>query len=322
MVAKHWNMDQVINVDIDNNRKSFDPAAALRVVRTEEDVISAKERNVNTGYIALRRTIIDHAFFTKKPFDEFHALIWLVLNARYKQGKTSQYIDGKLITWCRGQLPASVRFLMNAFGWRSTDTVNRWLNKLVSLGTIKRHTNQGQTVIELIHYEGYNKSARQTEQQTEHEDSKPESTSAYSQNRDQNTKENDIRTPTEHQPNETVNKVSKGVNKVNNKEMEDAKPPSFKKLTESEFYDSIKVFVNEYPEEMLESFYNYWSEKNEKGKMRFQLNNTWELKKRLITWRAKKFNNGTHQQSFVNGQKAKSSGESKSNAYANWSIGT
>jgi hypothetical protein len=36
---------------------------------------------------------------------------------------------------------------------------------------------------------------------------------------------------------------------------------------------------------MLDEFYNYWSEKNSKGKMRWELEKTFEIPNRLATWK-------------------------------------
>lgn len=52
-----------------------------------------------------------------------------------------------------------------------------------------------------------------------------------------------------------------------------------------EFYESLVPFLSQYPKEMIRSFYNYWSEMNKSGtKMRFELERTWEVSKRLATW--------------------------------------
>jgi hypothetical protein len=63
------------------------------------------------------------------------------------------------------------------------------------------------------------------------------------------------------------------------------------------FYDDIVGFANDYPKDMLSKFYNYWSELNKSGKkMRFELEKTWELSKRLNTWanRDNTFKNNAH----------------------------
>jgi hypothetical protein len=96
-------------------------------------------------------------------------------------------------------------------------------------------------------------------------------------------------------------------------------PKTYKQLSEEEFYAEIATFKNDFSKELLREFFDYWSEKDTKGKMRFQLERTWELKKRLQKWaRPKKFTNATHQQS-VNGSTEKlGTSEGRMQAAANW----
>jgi hypothetical protein len=50
-------------------------------------------------------------------------------------------------------------------------------------------------------------------------------------------------------------------------------------------YDDLKPFLAKYPKEMLRQFYNYWTELNKSGsRMRFELQQTFEIGKRLATW--------------------------------------
>jgi uncharacterized protein YdaU (DUF1376 family) len=51
------------------------------------------------------------------------------------------------------------------------------------------------------------------------------------------------------------------------------------------FKQSVNSFINIYPQKMLDDFIRYWSEFNRSGKkMKFELQETWELSKRLATW--------------------------------------
>lgn len=51
------------------------------------------------------------------------------------------------------------------------------------------------------------------------------------------------------------------------------------------FYDSLLPFVDKYPKDMLRRFYDYWSEANKsRTKLRYELEKTWEVSKRLATW--------------------------------------
>lgn len=71
----------------------------------------------------------------------------------------------------------------------------------------------------------------------------------------------------------------------------------FKKNTEQSFIDEAKKINLEsqiLPDKDLEHFINYWTESDTKGKMKYQFQKTWDLKKRLITWKLKseQFNKG------------------------------
>jgi len=55
---------------------------------------------------------------------------------------------------------------------------------------------------------------------------------------------------------------------------------------EQKFANELKPFFdNPYDRGMLENFFNYWTEPNKsKTKMRFELEKTWDIKRRLETW--------------------------------------
>jgi len=62
---------------------------------------------------------------------------------------------------------------------------------------------------------------------------------------------------------------------------------------QKDFYNSLIPFLTEHPKERIKAFYDYWSELNPpKTKMRFELEKTWELKKRLATWVSRDKTNG------------------------------
>ena len=55
------------------------------------------------------------------------------------------------------------------------------------------------------------------------------------------------------------------------------------------FFEDVWGFVSEYDESVLNGFISYWTEKNKsKTKMRFELQKTWDTKRRLETWNRNK----------------------------------
>ena len=86
-------------------------------------------------------------------------------------------------------------------------------------------------------------------------------------------------------------KVKRKKNKENSTIVEKKKPKdkaAAKAATLSRkesFYQSLVPFVGQYPKEMIRAFYDYWSELNKsRTKMRYELEKTWELPRRLATW--------------------------------------
>lgn len=62
---------------------------------------------------------------------------------------------------------------------------------------------------------------------------------------------------------------------------------SFKTFTKEDFKNSIANNAEEFSKEMLNKFYQYWTEPSPSGKMRFQLEKTWETSRRLNNWKSR-----------------------------------
>ena len=62
------------------------------------------------------------------------------------------------------------------------------------------------------------------------------------------------------------------------------------------FYESLVPFVEVYGKELIRAFFDYWTEPNKsKTKMRFELEKTWDVKRRLNTWASRdKINSKLH----------------------------
>lgn len=71
-----------------------------------------------------------------------------------------------------------------------------------------------------------------------------------------------------------------------------------------DFYNTLVPYVSIYGREMVRAFFDYWSEPNKShSKMRFELERTWDVARRLNTWASKdnsfnRNNNGTYQQGY------------------------
>ncbi len=70
---------------------------------------------------------------------------------------------------------------------------------------------------------------------------------------------------------------------------------------ENNLEGECQQFISKYSQAMIEKFLRYWTEKNSKGKQKWQLEETWELEKRLATWKSREFNYGAGKVQVRNG---------------------
>ena len=71
-------------------------------------------------------------------------------------------------------------------------------------------------------------------------------------------------------------------------------------VRKEDFYNLLIPYVTQYGKEMIRAFFDYWSEPNKsKTKMRFELERTWDLSRRLSLW-ASRENQFSHRNDTVN----------------------
>lgn len=81
------------------------------------------------------------------------------------------------------------------------------------------------------------------------------------------------------------------------KKVDAARAAALLESRKEDFYNSLVPFVPMYGKDMVRAFFDYWSEPNKsRSKMKFELERTWELSRRLNTWasRDNQFNSKTN----------------------------
>ena len=70
---------------------------------------------------------------------------------------------------------------------------------------------------------------------------------------------------------------------------------------QEKFYQSLILFINDFDKKTIREFYDYWSEPNKSNtKIKYQLERTWDTKRRLQRWTKNNFNekNRTNNKGF------------------------
>lgn len=207
------------------------------------------------GDILLSRKLLDSSVFASEK--RLKVWIWLLLKASYK----SRFVPIKIgkgettIEIMRGQLlfgRFSAEESLNIDG----STIYKILKAFEKDEMIDVKSNSHYTIISICNYDIY--------QQLD----KSKVTATKQPSNSQVT--------ADEQPRNTYNKV--------NKDNKDNKDIYIAKI-QDEFYATITPFISEYSKETLREFYNYWSEPNKsKTKIKWQLEKTWDLKRRLERW--------------------------------------
>lgn len=219
--------------------------------------MAASERNA--GFIFLHRSLRDHWLWSD-PL-KFQWWVDILMECNHEDNRVS--IGYEVFECKRGQ---SVKSL-ETWGkrWRvDISTVRRFFSLCEKDSMINRENLQKTTRITVCNYDFYNDL-----QQLKQTRSNGKATSGQSpDNSDAIQTKNDLK---------------------NEERSIGAVAPSFKTMTEKEFYDAIAKFKDQYPKDLLRDFYDYWREPSPSGKMLFQLKKTWDLNLRLKRWKRQEF---------------------------------
>ena len=242
---------------------------------------------MDEGFLRLSRRFFSNEMWkVAREFSECEAWLDLIQSARFEATDKaySELIGGREISYTRGQYPASISFLMKRWQW-SEKKVRYFLAKLKKRGMITTCNKQGMTVITLCKYDEYNP----------YKDI-PKGIDKDIENNKEIRELNNALGELRAELRAVVEKMgqAKGDNKKKDEEDNTKESPYGDKknaakaatLSRKEsFYQSLVPFVGKYQKEMIRSFFDYWSELNKsETKMRYELEKTWELPKRLATW--------------------------------------
>jgi len=74
-----------------------------------------------SNFIPLSRKAFKHSLWLeKRTYSRFEAWLDLLATARFDNSEGSMLIGGKIVRWHRGQMVASVRYLMQRWDWKKT----------------------------------------------------------------------------------------------------------------------------------------------------------------------------------------------------------
>jgi hypothetical protein len=203
------------------------------------------------GHISLFRSIRKHWIW--QDSEKLKWWIDILLEVNHKDKKV--LIGNSLVLCKRGECIVSI--LTWSKRWRTTrSSVRRFFSLLQSDSMIVLKANTKTTHLTVCNYDSY-QSWRPTTCSTNGQQT---NNKVYTTNNDNN-------------DNKIVGAVAP------------QKRTSFKTWNEEQFKADLSTHLETFGRDMLNAFFKYWSERSASGKMKFQLEKTWETKKRLENWR-------------------------------------
>jgi len=205
------------------------------------------------GWIKLHRKLKSWEWYHKS--DMVHLFVHLLISANHKDSKW-QGIEIK-----RGQLVTGLSSI-NKETSISIQSIRTCIKRLKSTNEITIKSTSKNSIITVCNYDDYNDIINDTNRQINKQ------TNKQSTNNQQTTN-----------------------NKQEGKELKNVNKEEYISKIQEKFYQSLITFVDEFGKETIRDFYEYWSEPNKsKTKIRFQLEKTWDTKKRLQRWTKNNFN--------------------------------
>lgn len=225
------------------------------------------------GWIKLHRSLLEWEWFTDS--NTLHVFIYLLLKANIKEVRYKGFMVPV------GSLIVSVREVGEVLGL-SYKVVRTAFERLTKGEQISTQATNKFTIVTICKYENYQLC----------ENPKGRTKGAQNANKRRTKGEQRAHIEEEEKNNKFIiqdNKLLEGENQnlpiLPTKEEEKGKKKRDLVEDARKFKHEVAEFVGIYPAPMLEDFWGYWSEPNKSGtKMKFELQPTWDLARRLSTW--------------------------------------
>lgn len=273
--------------------KSLTPVLSIKHIRLSPNETVMK--NKKTGYVCLYRSIKNHWLWRENRVKtNFEAWIDLLFRASHEDQKEPVGIDFVVVK--KGQVLTSQLQLSKDWFW-SRKKVCNFLSVLQRDGMLAVETTSKWSMLTICNYASYHEIGTSKEHQDLPLNPKTGQKKGTKKAHDNGSENQQLASIEEQQKNNkgTSEEHIQALETLEEYRERGGKPPTrpkgFKQWSELEFIDDIKKYSAPYEKDMLNAFFKYWSEKSPSEKMKFQLQPTWETKKRLESWNRKEETN-------------------------------
>jgi hypothetical protein len=124
-----------------------------------------KNKNeILSNFIPISRKFFECDFWQEeRAYSRAEAWLDLIASTRFEESETPELIAGRMVSWTRGELPISLRFLAKRWLW-SKNKVDDFIHQLESMERVTRRSANGQTFLILTNYYRYNSGQQRPQQ--------------------------------------------------------------------------------------------------------------------------------------------------------------
>lgn len=209
-----------------------------------------------SGFYALKRTIKEWGWYHDPKM--FSLFMHLLIDANYEDGEW----EGHMVK--RGQLVTSIQLLSVDTGL-SKQEVRTCMKKLGGAGEVLSRSIGKRSILTICNYDKY--------EERQHDS-----------NTDATQMQHDTNTDATQEQHAIIKQYNKGTKEQDKKEKVILTKEKSIEDREYAFKEQVYAFSSEWQRQMLDDFILYWSERDLRGKMRFEKEKTWDLPKRLQRW--------------------------------------
>lgn len=120
--------------------------------KTEIDMSRKISENINTGYIAIFRSLRENWKWGRKPYSQLHAFLDILMEAEFENKEVE--IGNDIVLVKRGQVYRSIRDWATRWGWHRS-RVSRYFHKLQFDSTILIEKLKKQDILTIVKYDDY-----------------------------------------------------------------------------------------------------------------------------------------------------------------------
>lgn len=218
----------------------------------------------NRGYVKLHRQLLEWEWWDDPQM--VHVWIYFLLKANYQDSKWHG------IDIPRGSFVTSIDTISKDTHL-SVREIRTCLNKLKTTGEVTIKATNRYSVITICKYDIYNSVDAESDKPSDTQQDKQETSKRQTRDKQATTDNNNKEYK---ETKEEIIKENTDVSKKNDFSLDKAR---------EKFKTSIKPYVGKYGNDMCNDFFEYWTEPTQNGKkMRYQLERTWEIGRRLARW--------------------------------------